>query len=400
MRTAEKKAYLLMAILLGGLAMLGPISIDIFLPAVPNMAEDLNVSIGSIELTLTAIFVGNAFGQILYGPLSDRFGRKPVILVTLFLFGATTIAVGQASTLEPILLWRFVQGVLLASGRIIANAAARDQYEGDRLGKLISLIFIVSCSASVFNPLLGGILVANFGWQSVFLVMTFYATCLFFAVLFYFNETLSKKDKSAVNPTQLFNNFVFILKNNEFSACMLSGGFALAGFVAFLSSSSGVAKLAFGLDAQTYSFYFAGVISVLLVVTYGSSRFVHKIGMQPLILTGGFLQALGGASMLILVWIEIKEPWVIFAPMALFVIGFSFFYPLSTAKALTPFSAMTGTASSFLGFVQNLMGAVVSALLALFIDGTAIPMASAIAICGAGSALIYILIRVRPTIQV
>ena len=400
MRTAEKKAYLLMAILLGGLAMLGPISIDIFLPAVPNMAEDLNVSIGSIELTLTAIFVGNAFGQILYGPLSDRFGRKPVILVTLFLFGATTIAVGQASTLEPILLWRFVQGVLLASGRIIANAAARDQYEGDRLGKLISLIFIVSCSASVFNPLLGGILVANFGWQSVFLVMTFYATCLFFAVLFYFNETLSKKDKSAVNPTQLFNNFVFILKNNEFSACMLSGGFALAGFVAFLSSSSGVAKLAFGLDAQTYSFYFAGVISVLLVVTYGSSRFVHKIGMQPLILTGGFLQALGGASMLILVWIEIKEPWVIFAPMALFVIGFSFFYPLSTAKALTPFSAMTGTASSFLGFVQNLMGAVVSALLALFIDGTAIPMASAIAICGAGSALIYILIKVRPTIQV
>ena len=400
MRTAEKKAYLPMAILLGGLAMLGPISIDIFLPAVPNMAEDLNVSIGNIELTLTAIFLGNAFGQILYGPLSDRFGRKPVILVTLFLFGGTTVAVGQASTLEPILLWRFVQGVLLASGRIIANAAARDQYEGERLGKLISLIFIVSCSASVINPLLGGILVANFGWQSVFLVMTFYATCLFFAVLFYFNETLSKKDKSAVNQTQLFDNFVFISKNNEFSTCMLSGGFALAGFVAFLSSSSGVAKLAFGLDAQTYSFYFAGVISLLLVVTYGSSHFVHKIGMHPLILTGGLLQALGGASMLIFTWMEIKEPWVIFAPMALFIIGFSFFYPLSTAKALTPFSAMTGTASSFLGFAQNLMGAVVSALLALFIDGTAIPMAIAIAICGVASALIYISIGARPTSQV
>ena len=399
MRTGEKKASLPMAILLGGLAMLGPISIDIFLPVIPNMSEDLNVSIGNIELTLTAIFLGNAFGQILYGPLSDRFGRKPVILVTLFLFGATTIAVGQASTLEPILLWRFVQGILLASGRIIANAAARDQYEGERLGKLISLIFIVSCSASVINPLLGGILVANFGWQSVFLVMAFYATCLFLAVLFYFNETLSKKDKSAVNPTQLFDNFVFISKNNEFSTCMLSGGFALAGFVAFLSSSSGVAKLAFGLDAQTYSFYFAGVISLLLVVTYGSSHFVHKIGMHPLILTGGLLQALGGASMLIFTWMEIKEPWVIFAPMALFVIGFSFFYPLSTAKALTPFSAMTGTASSFLGFSQNLMGAVVSALLALFIDGTAIPMAIAIAICGVASALIYILIRVRPSIQ-
>ena len=400
MRTPEQKTYLLMAILLGGLAMLGPISIDIFLPAVPNMAADLHVSIGSIELTLTAIFVGNAFGQILYGPLSDRLGRKPVILVTLFLFGATTIAIAQASTLEPILLWRFVQGVLLASGRIIANAAARDQYEGERLGKLISLIFIVSVSASVFNPLLGGILVANFGWQSVFLVMTFYATCLFFAVLFYFNETLIKKDKSAVNPIQLYNNFVFISKNKEFSTCMLSGGFALSGFVAFLSSSSGVANSAFGLEPQTYSFYFAGVISVLLVVTYGSSHFVHKIGMHPLILTGGILQALGGASMLFFAWMEIKEPWVIFAPMAVFVIGFSFFYPLSTAKALTPFKAMTGTASSFLGFFQNLMGAFVSATLAIFIDGTAIPMAIAIAICGMASALIYVSIGERSTIQV
>ena len=146
------------------------------------MAQDLGVSIGNIELTLTAIFTGIAFGQIIYGPLSDRFGRKPIILVTLFLFGVATIAVAQADTWEPILIWRFIQGVLLASGRIIANAAARDQFKGELLGRLLSLVFIVSVSASVFNPMLGGILITYFSWQSVFLVMTFYASCLFLAV--------------------------------------------------------------------------------------------------------------------------------------------------------------------------------------------------------------------------
>ena len=379
--------------------MLGPISIDIFLPAVPSMAEDLGVSIGSIELTLTAIFAGTAFGQILYGPLSDRFGRKPVILVTLFLFGTSTIAVAQASSLEPIVFWRFLQGMLLASGRIIANAAARDQYDGERLGKLISLIFIVSISASVLNPIVGGLLVANYSWQSVFLGMTFYAVCLFFAVLVYFRETLATKDATAINPVSLLNNFIIILKNRDFIVCMLSGGFAIGGFVAFLSSSSGVARSVFDLGAQTYSFYFAGVISVLLIITFISSRFVHRIGMHPLIIIGGIFQFLGGSAMLMFTLMGIKEPWSVFAPMAVFVVGFSFLWPLSTAKALTPFQTMAGTASSLLGFFQNLMGASVSALLALIIDGTALPMTTAIAICGIASALIYILAPSRPKRQ-
>ena len=388
-----------MALLLGGLAMLGPISIDLFLPAIPAMAEDLGVSIGSIELTLTAIFAGIAFGQILYGPLSDKFGRKPVILVTLFLFGTSTIAVAQATTLEPIIFWRFVQGILSASGRIIANAVARDQFEGERLGKLISLIFLVSISASVLNPIVGGLLVSTYGWQSVFLGMTFYAACLFFAVLAYFKETLVVKEATAINPVILLNNFILISKNREFVICMLSGGFALGGFVAFLSSSAGVANSVFELGAQKYSFYFAGVILVILIITFISSRFVDRIGIHRLIIIGGILQFLGGISMLVFTLAGVKDPWSIFGTMAVFAIGFSLLWPLSTAKALNPFQTMAGTASSFLGFLQNLMGAGVSAVLALIIDGTALPMATTIAICGSASALFYLLIPSRPKQQ-
>jgi len=389
----ERTAYFLMAVLLGAMAMLGPLSIDIVLPTLPAMAEGLGEPMGRIELSMTAIFAGGAVGQLLFGPLSDRFGRKPVVLIALVLFTVSTIGVSQSNTLEPIIFWRFVQGVVLAAGRIIANAAARDQYEKEQLGKLISLIFIVSVSASVINPLIGGFMVTRFGWQSVFLVMTGYGVILIAAVLFFFKETIPRKDPTAIQPIRIILNFSDALKNREYNICLLSGGFAVAGFIAFLSASPGLAKTAFNLTPQEYSFGFAGVISTFLVISVLSNRYVERAGIHRLIILGGLLEALGGLSMLGFALVGATHPLTLFGPMALFVVGFSFLYPLATAKALTPFKTTAGTASSLLGFTQNIMGAVISALLAIFIDGTTLPMAIALALCGVGSAAVYILNR-------
>ena len=387
----ERTAYLLMASLLGAMAMLGPLSIDIVLPVLPTMARELGEPMGRIEWSMTAIFTGGAMGQLLFGPLSDRYGRKPVILIALVLFTISTIAVSRATTLEPIIFWRFIQGLVMASGRIIANAAARDQFDRERLGKLISLIFLVSVSASVVNPLIGGFMVTYFGWQSVFLVMTGYGVALILAVMFFFTETIHQKDSTALRPLRILLNFSHALKNREFKICLLSGGFAVAGFVAFLSASSGVAKSAFGLTAQEYSYAFAGVVATFLVVSIFSNRFIERVGSHQFIIIGGLLEAIGGLSMLAFALSGSTQPLSLFGPMALFVVGFSFLYPLSTAKALNPFKAMAGTASSLLGFAQNIMGAAVSALLAAFIDGTALPMALALAVSGVASAGIYIL---------
>ena len=380
-----------MAGLLGAMAMLGPLSIDIVLPVLPTMAQELGEPMGRIELSMTAIFAGGAVGQIIYGPLSDRYGRKPVILVALILFTISTIAVSRATTLEPIIFWRFIQGLVMASGRIIANAAARDQFDRERLGKLISLIFLVSVSASVINPLIGGFMVTNFGWQSVFLVMTGYGVTLILAVTFFYTETIANKDRAALRPIPMILNFSHPMRNQEFKTCLLSGGFAVAGFVAFLSASSGVAKSSFGLNAQEYSYAFAGVVAPFLIVSIFSNHYIERIGSHRFIVMGGILEAIGGLGMLFFALTGSTHPLSFFGPMALFVIGFSFLYPLSTAKALNPFKAIAGTASSLLGFMQNIMGAAVSALLAVFIDGTALPISLAIAFCGVASAGVYIL---------
>lgn len=380
-----------MAGLLGAMAMLGPLSIDIVLPVLPTMAQELGEPMGRIEWSMTAIFAGGALGQLLYGPLSDRYGRKPVILIALILFTISTIAVSRTTTLEPIIFWRFIQGLVMASGRIIANAAARDQFDRERLGKLISLIFLVSVSASVINPIIGGFMVTHFGWQSVFLVMTGYGVTLILAVTFFFTETISNKDSAALRPIRIILNFSHPMRNQGFKTCLLSGGFAVAGFVAFLSASSGVAKSNFGLNAQEYSYAFAGVIAPFLIVSIFSNHYIERIGSHRFIIMGGFLEAIGGLGMLVFALAGSSHPLSFFGPMALFVIGFSFLYPLSTAKALNPFKAIAGTASSLLGFTQNIMGAGVSALLAVFIDGTALPISLAIAFCGIASAGVYIL---------
>ena len=380
-----------MAGLLGAMAMLGPLSIDIVLPVLPTMAQELGEPMGRIEWSMTAIFAGGAVGQLIHGPLSDRYGRKPVILVALILFTISTIAVSRATTLEPIIFWRFIQGLVMASGRIIANAAARDQFDRERLGKLISLIFLVSVSASVINPLIGGFMVTNFGWQSVFLVMTGYGVTLILAVTFFYTETIANKDRAALRPIPMILNFSHPMKSQEFKTCLLSGGFAVAGFVAFLSASSGVAKSSFGLNAQEYSYAFAGVVAPFLIVSIFSNHYIERIGSHRFIVIGGILEAIGGLGMLFFALAGSSHPLSFFGPMALFVIGFSLLYPLSTAKALNPFKAIAGTASSLLGFMQNIMGAAVSALLAVFIDGTALPISLAIAFCGVASAGVYIL---------
>ena len=186
----KNKNYLFYAVMLGFLTMTGPISIDVFVPIIPKLATGLSVNIGLIELSLTAIFVGNGLGQIIYGAIADRYGRKPVILITLFIFFITTVGAGMASNIETLIFWRFIQGLLMASGRILANAVARDLFERKRLTKLITLVMAIGILSSLLSAPIGGYLAENYNWQTVFWFMSLYAAITFMAFLIFFKETI------------------------------------------------------------------------------------------------------------------------------------------------------------------------------------------------------------------
>ena len=167
----SSKKYFFYALILGFLTMTGPIAIDVFVPIIPTLASNFNVHIGIIELTLTAVFAGNGLGQIFYGTIADRFGRKPVIIATLFIYFLTTIGAGLATNVEILIFWRFMQGLLMASGRILANAVARDLYQGEKLTRLITLILAIGILSSVFSAPIGGYIAENYEWHIVFVFM-------------------------------------------------------------------------------------------------------------------------------------------------------------------------------------------------------------------------------------
>ena len=379
---SEKRNYLFYALILGFLTMTGPIAIDVFVPIIPTLANDFNVNIGLIELSLTAIFAGNGLGQIIYGTIADRFGRKPVILITLFIYFITTIGAGLAINVETLIFWRFLQGLLMASGRILANAVARDLFESEKLTKLITLVMAICILSSIFSAPLGGYLAENHTWRTVFWFMSIYAAITFLAFLLFFKETISKKNYEALNISALLRNFSSIIANKKFLLNVICGGFVLGGLVAFLNSSSGVFIDTFGVKPSVFGLIYSVVMFGHFLSALAQQKLIGQISPKNLILSSAFLTAFAGMLMLGLILIGISHPIIIIVPMLIFMIGFAALWPQTVAACLQPFPEKAGAASSLQGFIQNSMAAVVSAFLSIFSDGTALPMGVAIAICG------------------
>jgi DHA1 family bicyclomycin/chloramphenicol resistance-like MFS transporter len=388
---SKRRLLLFYALLLGYLTMVGPIAIDGFLPAVPAIANGLGVGISSIEFSLTAIFAGNALGQILYGPLADRFGRKPIILLTLSIYFAATIGAGLSETVGSLVFWRFLQGLVLASGRILSNAVSRDLFERDKLAKLITGFMLVGAASTLGAGPLGGYLSENFSWQSIFWCMSIYSGSAILIFWLFYKETLQNKDFRALRFATLARNFSTILSNRNFLFNVLCGGFVLSGLVAYLNSSSGILIGTFGIKPGMYGILLSMVMIGYMAATATAGKLIDTLGMKRLIQIGSFTVATGGIVMFGLALANINHAAAVLAPMVIFMFGFAFVLPQTTSASLTPFPQIAGAASSLQGFIQNSMAAILSALLSTFSDGTAIPMAAAIAVCGILTVVIYVL---------
>jgi MFS transporter, DHA1 family, multidrug resistance protein len=393
---SERHTYIFYALILGFLTMIGPIAVDIFLPMVPSIAEGLNVGIGSIEFSLTAIFSGNAIGQILYGPLADRFGRRPIILTALFVFFIATIGAGLATDIEALIFWRFLQGLVMASGRIIANSVARDLYEREKLAKLITVIMVVGIMSSIISAPLGGYLSEHFSWHTSFWFMAAYSGIAFVLFFLFFKETLVEKDFRALKPSILLENFAAIITNRIFIRNVICGGFVLSGLVAYLNSSAGVIIGIFDIKPATYGLLYSAIMIGYTIAAVVAGKLIDYLHVNTLIKIGSFAVAGGGILMLSFALAEINHVLAVIGPMIIFMVGFAFLVPQTIAACLTPFPEKAGTASSLQGFIQNMMAAFVSALLAVFANGTALPMSFAIALSGILAAATYVFFIRRP----
>jgi len=368
--------------IIAALVAIGPLSTDMYLPAFPALMKAFDADISQVQYTLSTFLVGFALAQLFYGPLSDRFGRKPVLIGGMLLFIFSSIAIAFAGTIETLAWLRLLQAVGGCVGPVLGRAIVRDIHGPTEAARQFAFISTAMALAPAVAPILGGYLTIWFGWASTFLFLALYglvATLLFATRL---PETAPPGSHHALTPGHMLKNYLVLLRHRNWPWYTLACSFVFAGLFSFLSGSPFVIIEFLGYPEEQYGLFFAIIVFGFMVGSTFAGRFVRRIGIDRLIGAGAILAALAGSTMALLAAMEVYHIAAIIIPHMLYMVGVGVVMPQSIAGALTPFPNMAGTASAFLGFIQMTFAAVVGILVGHSHDGTPRSMAYSIAFMG------------------
>ena len=394
---SELNSYLIFkaVILLGVLAMLGPIAHDIFVPAIPIIADGLNSTTSQVSVSISAIFLGSAIGTLFQGTLADRFGRKVIILWVLGVYTIAAIAGAFSPNVEILTISRFFQGLAVAGGRVLSATVARDLFEKETLGKAISNIMFMAAISAIIAPLVGGYAAKYLPWQSTLLFMAIFSALVFILFLLFFKESLLVERKDSLQISLIYRDMKTIVSSWPFLVYSLTGGLMLAGLIVFLSISSSIIISSYNVPANIYGFLFASVSLSFLFGTFVGSRLVTKIGIEHMINWGVFFGLAGGSLMLFLALLGLKVSSAVILPMWIFMFGYAFVAPNVVAGALQPFPIVSGTASSLINFIQGIIGVIVSFIVSFFRQDDALVLALTLFFLGSAAVLSFRLKRYK-----
>ena len=365
----------ILVITLGMLATIGPLSIDMYLPALPAIQADLRVAAADVQLTLSSFLIGFALGQLLYGPLSDRFGRKPVLLSGVVLYALASLLCALSVNIEMLIAVRFFHAVGGGAGIVLARAIVRDYFPARETARLISLMAIITLCGPLVSPIIGGHLLVWTGWRSIFWLLTALALIYIFIVAFAVRESHPQEKRHPLNIVTTFKAYFEILRNRQalgYIACAAAGSGAT--FVYLISSPFVIIDI-YKVKPDNFGYLHGIVVSGLIIAALMNSRMVMRYGLDRMIVAGLVIRVIGAVLLLSLVMFNIGGlPGFIFAvflcssPNALIFANVS--------AALTDvFPRLIGTSSSVLGACMIATGAAMGPLLGIMYDGTIMPMA-------------------------
>jgi DHA1 family bicyclomycin/chloramphenicol resistance-like MFS transporter len=371
-----------------------PLSIDIFLPAMPAAADGLGVSAADIQITISAITFGIAIGQPVYGPLADRFGRRPVALASISVFALAGLMCAFAPTVSVLYALRFIQGLAVASARILLRAVIRDLYDGDRAAALLSYSYAAGALMPIAAPVIGGHLTDGIGWRATFIAMAAIAGSIAVGFALSFGESTTP-DKTALKRDQLAATAKRILGSAQFMRYTLAGTAPYIGLMALLTGLSPVLIGRFGVSPHNFGYLFAVVMTGHLLASLAAGRLATRLGIDRLILIGGMVCACAGLGGLGLWLAGLVNASILVAVSFCYMAGFALVLPASSAGAMKPFPDRAGRASSLMGLIQVGVGAAAGLVFAWLADGTEGPTIWGMAVAGAITLAGYALVR-RP----
>jgi MFS transporter, DHA1 family, multidrug resistance protein len=382
-------------LLLGGMGALTALSTDMSVPALPRLAEVFHTSADRAQLTLSLFLLGFAFGQLAYGPVSDRFGRRPILLFGLALYTLASIGCVFATSIEQLIVFRLLQGLGGCAPRVMSPAIVRDEFHAERGAQILSSVVIVMAIAPLLAPTIGGFLVKLFDWQAIFVVLTVAAILVLAAVATQFGESAKYRDVSATRISIILRNYGRFLANRTCLGYTLVNCGVFGGMFCYISGSSFVLIDFYGLSPQVYGLFFS--LNGLSFMT-GSSinrRLLNRRTPDRILRVGLAICMLAGAVILLDAVLRLGGAAGIIVPFIVYCFGMALVYANGTARAMEPMPQIAGLASSLIGSSQMLTAALGGYLVNLFYGGTPLAMTAAIASAAAFAGLCYLAIVPR-----
>lgn len=375
--------------ILGLLAMLMPLSIDMYLPALPVISAQFGVPAGSAQMTLSTYILGFAIGQLLYGPMADSLGRKPVILGGTLIFAGAAVACALAQSIDQLIVMRFFHGLAAAAASVVINALMRDVYPKEEFSRMMSFVMLVTTIAPLVAPMVGGAVLVWFSWHAIFWILAIAALLASAMIFFFIDETLPVERRQKFHIRTTMGNFASLFRHKRVLSYMLASGFSFAGMFSFLSAGPFVYIELNHVSPQHFGYYFALNIVFLFVMTIINSRFVRRVGAINMFRAGLWIQFVMAIWLVVSAFLGVSF-WALVVGVAAFVGCVSMVSSNAMAVILDEFPHMAGTASSLAGTFRFGIGAIVGALLSMATFNTAWPMLWAIAFCATSSILFYL----------
>jgi DHA1 family bicyclomycin/chloramphenicol resistance-like MFS transporter len=384
-----------LVLLLAILTAMGPLSTDMYLPSLPAIGRAFATDAGQVQLTLSVFLVGFALGQIVYGPVADLYGRKPVLLAGLILFVAASFGCMVATSIGALVAARFIQAVGACAAVVLARAIVRDLHSSEDSARILSLMGAIMGLVPAVAPIIGALLEQAFGWRASFGLSAALALGLALVVAMWLPETVPAGERGRWTARGMMADFARLSAHAKFRRYTAAVCLGYGGLFAFISGSSFVLQGHYGLDELEFGLSFALAVLGFIIGTLIAAAFTRRIGVERTVAIGTMALAVGGAAMALLVLIEPPHFLHVLAPMVVYMAGIGLTLPSAMAGAITPFPERAGTASSLVGFSQMTFAAIVGVMVGHLVEHTPNALAWTIAVLGLANLALTLAARGR-----
>ncbi len=374
--------YYQLAVTLGALTAMGPLAVDMYLPALPTIAREFGASPGAVQVSLSVYFIGMAAGQAVYGPLSDRTGRRPTLCFGLLVFLAGSIGCAMSQRVETLVVFRLVQALGGCACLVIPRAVVRDYCDERDAVRMLSVLMLVFGLAPILAPLVGGQLLIHFGWRSIFWLHAGYAAFWLAVVMLSLRESLPSERRRRDPFGAVLAIYGRLLRDRAYMGHVLTGSLVFAGLLAYIAGSPFVFIELYNVPPERYGLFFGSNAIGIIAASQLNRWLARRTDPRQVLALVLPLSMAAGLVLLIDAYTGFGDFPGILVPLWFFVATHGFVSPDTTALAMAPHGRVAGSASALLGTLQFVLGATAGTLVGVLGDGTAIPFAAVIATCG------------------